>query len=114
MWQGAQCSFLECCLTEISRPRHLTWYSTKSHYPSQQANNGPPRALCLFHSGPLTAFFDGLLAYICNSATDGPAHTSGLYGVVRVKFTFYINLYRTDRTSDRLGSDIDLNRMLAR
>ena len=26
MWQGAQCSLLECCLTEISRPRHLTWY----------------------------------------------------------------------------------------
>ena len=22
MWQGAQCSLLECCLTEISRPRH--------------------------------------------------------------------------------------------
>ena len=21
---GAQCSLLECCLTEISRPRHLT------------------------------------------------------------------------------------------
>ena len=23
MWQGAQCSLLECCLTEISRPRHF-------------------------------------------------------------------------------------------
>ena len=23
MWQGAQCSPLECCLTEISRPRHF-------------------------------------------------------------------------------------------
>ena len=23
MWQGSQCSLLECCLTEISRPRHL-------------------------------------------------------------------------------------------
>ena len=32
MWQGAQCSLLECCLTEISRSRHLTWYSTQSHY----------------------------------------------------------------------------------
>ena len=32
MWQAAQCSLLECCLTEISRPRQLTWYSTQSHY----------------------------------------------------------------------------------
>ena len=32
MWQGAQCSLVECCLTEISRPRHLTWYSTQPHY----------------------------------------------------------------------------------
>ena len=24
MWQGALCSLLECCLTETSRPRHLT------------------------------------------------------------------------------------------
>ena len=24
MWQGAQCSLLECCLTEILCPRHLT------------------------------------------------------------------------------------------
>ena len=32
MWQGAQCSLLECCLTEISCPRKLTWYSTQSHY----------------------------------------------------------------------------------
>ena len=23
MWQGAQCSLLRCCLTEISRPRHF-------------------------------------------------------------------------------------------
>ena len=23
MWQGAHCSLLECCLTEISRPRHF-------------------------------------------------------------------------------------------
>ena len=23
MWQGAQCSLLECCLTEISHPRHI-------------------------------------------------------------------------------------------
>ena len=23
MWQGAQCSLLECCLIEISRPRHF-------------------------------------------------------------------------------------------
>ena len=23
MWQGAQCSLLECCLTEISSPRHF-------------------------------------------------------------------------------------------
>ena len=23
MWQGAQCSLLECCLTEISCPRHF-------------------------------------------------------------------------------------------
>ena len=23
MWPGAQCSLLECCLTEISRPRHF-------------------------------------------------------------------------------------------
>ena len=32
MWQGAQCSLLEDCLTEISRLRHLTWYSTHTHY----------------------------------------------------------------------------------
>ena len=32
MWQGAQCSLLECCLTEISCPRHLTWFSIQSHY----------------------------------------------------------------------------------
>ena len=32
MWQEAQCSLLDCCLTEISRPRHLTWYSIQSHY----------------------------------------------------------------------------------
>ena len=32
MWQGAQCSLLECCITEISHPRHLTWYSIQSHY----------------------------------------------------------------------------------
>ena len=23
MWQGAQCSLLECCLTQISRPKHF-------------------------------------------------------------------------------------------
>ena len=28
MWQGAQCSLSVCCLTEISCPRHMTWYST--------------------------------------------------------------------------------------
>ena len=32
IWQGAKCSVLECCLTEISLPRHLPRYSTKSHY----------------------------------------------------------------------------------
>ena len=32
MWQGAQCSLLEYCLTKISCPRHMTWYSTKSYY----------------------------------------------------------------------------------
>ena len=32
MWPGAQCSHLVCCLTEISRPRNLRWYSTQSHY----------------------------------------------------------------------------------
>ena len=26
-WQGAQCSLLECCLTEISCPRCMTWHS---------------------------------------------------------------------------------------
>ena len=26
IWQGAQCSLLECCLTEISRPRHRTYF----------------------------------------------------------------------------------------
>ena len=31
--QGAQCSLLKCCLTEVSCPRHLTWYYTQSHYP---------------------------------------------------------------------------------
>ena len=31
--QGAQCSLLYCCLTEVSCPRHLTWYHTQSHYP---------------------------------------------------------------------------------
>ena len=31
--QGAQCSLLFCCLTEVSCPRHLTWYHTQSHYP---------------------------------------------------------------------------------
>ena len=31
MWQGTQCSLLECCLTEIPRPRHMTLYSTQSH-----------------------------------------------------------------------------------
>ena len=30
MLQGVQCSLLECCLTEISRPRH--WHYTQSHY----------------------------------------------------------------------------------
>ena len=28
MWQGAHCSLLECCLMEISHPRHMTLYST--------------------------------------------------------------------------------------
>ena len=32
MWQGAQCSLLECCLAKISCPRHLTWYFTQSNY----------------------------------------------------------------------------------
>ena len=32
VWQGAQCSLLECCLTEISCPIHMTWYSVQSHY----------------------------------------------------------------------------------
>ena len=31
--QGAQCSLLLCCVTELSCPRHLTWYHTQSHYP---------------------------------------------------------------------------------
>ena len=31
--QGAQCSLLLCCVTEVSWPRHLTWYHTQSHYP---------------------------------------------------------------------------------
>ena len=31
--QEAQCSLLECCLIEVSCPRHLTWYHTQSHYP---------------------------------------------------------------------------------
>ena len=31
--QGAQCSLLLCCVTEVSCPRHLTWYHTQSHYP---------------------------------------------------------------------------------
>ena len=33
MWQGAQCSLLECCLTEISRPRHfdMIFYPVKLH-----------------------------------------------------------------------------------
>ena len=30
--QGAQCLLLRCCLTEISHPKHLTWYSTQSRY----------------------------------------------------------------------------------
>ena len=32
MCQGAQYSLLVCCLTEISCLRHMTWYSTQSHY----------------------------------------------------------------------------------
>ena len=32
MWQGAQCSLLECYLTEILCPIHMTWYSAQSHY----------------------------------------------------------------------------------
>ena len=28
MWQGAQCSLLECCLTEISCPPPDTWHDT--------------------------------------------------------------------------------------
>ena len=31
--QGAQCSLLLCCVTELSCSRHLTWYHTQSHYP---------------------------------------------------------------------------------
>ena len=31
--QGAQCSLLLCCVTEVSCLRHLTWYHTQSHYP---------------------------------------------------------------------------------
>ena len=31
--QGAQCSLLYRCLTEVSWPRHFTWYQTQSHYP---------------------------------------------------------------------------------
>ena len=32
IWQGAQCSLLECCLTDISCPDTLTRYSTQSYY----------------------------------------------------------------------------------
>ena len=33
MWQGAQCSLLECCLTEISSPRHFEMiFQAQSHY----------------------------------------------------------------------------------
>ena len=28
-----KCSLLLCCDTEVSCPRHLTWYHTQSHYP---------------------------------------------------------------------------------
>ena len=31
MWQGAQCSLLQCCLTEISHPRYISWW-TQSHW----------------------------------------------------------------------------------
>ena len=31
--QGAQCSLLLCCATEVSCPRHLTQYHMQSHYP---------------------------------------------------------------------------------
>ena len=31
--QGAQCSLLFCCDTEVSCPRHLTRHHTQSHYP---------------------------------------------------------------------------------
>ena len=30
LWQEAQCSLLQCWLTEVSCPRHLTWYHTQS------------------------------------------------------------------------------------
>ena len=32
-WRVSGCNRkLMCCLTEISRPRHMPWYSTKLHY----------------------------------------------------------------------------------
>ena len=30
--QGAQCTLEDCCLSEISSPRHMAWYCTQSHY----------------------------------------------------------------------------------
>ena len=42
MWQGAQCSLLECCLTEISCPRYLTRYSTQSHYTDTELTSSDP------------------------------------------------------------------------
>ena len=32
MWQGAEYSFSECCLTIISCPWQISWFSTQSHY----------------------------------------------------------------------------------
>ena len=37
--QGAQCSLLKCCLTEVSCPRHLIWYHIQSHYTDTGSTN---------------------------------------------------------------------------
>ena len=86
MWLGFQCSPLECCLTEISCPRHRTWYSMQSHYTHWHwADQVWFLALLSKHWAPQLAFYVNL-----HRAIIGPSAT----------------------LTGRWRSDIDLRRML--
>ena len=71
--QGAQCSLLQCCLTEVSCPRHLTWYHTQSHYP----DTGSTTLVWLPGEEQLVPFFTTLVCHGSGSNPWPPVPRSG-------------------------------------